>query len=138
MLKSATTYVIIDMGIAHVLTKDRKCIELAFAHELLGTGELHEFHLIEDAYELVKSLRQEGSYWQIFDVGTVPWDKPPIDDSEPLHDWLEVKKLIQQILELSASSKEKAMRDDARSMGISYEEYLAAAITQAISELIEG
>ncbi len=83
----AKTYVLVDMGVAHVLTTDRMCIELAFARTLLGTGKLCEFQILEDAYDHVESLRCEGSYWQIFDADKVPWDKPPIDYSEPLYDW---------------------------------------------------
>ncbi len=134
----AKTYVLVDMGVAHVLTRDGKCIELAFARTLLGTGKLCEFQTLEDAYDHVESLRCEGSYWQIFDADKVPWDKPPIDYSEPMYDWPAIKELIRQVLELAAKDKGKAMRDEARSLGVSYEEFLAAAIAQLISQKIEG
>ncbi len=138
MVRFAKTYVLVDMGVAHVLTRDGKCIELAFARTLLGTGKLCEFQILEDAYDHVESLRCEGSYWQIFDADKVPWDKPPIDCSEPMYDWPAIKELIRQVLELAAKDNGNAMRDEARSVGVSYEEFLAAAIAQLISQKIEG
>ncbi len=138
MVRFAKTYVLVDMGVAHVLTRDGMCIELAFARTLLGTGKLCEFQILEDAYDHVESLRCEGSYWQIFDADKVPWDKPPIDYSEPMYDWPAIKELIRQVLELAAKDNGNAMRDEARSVGVSYEEFLAAAIAQLISQKIEG
>lgn len=140
-LKSEARIFIADMGIGHLFTNDSMWIEIAHAKPFVEQKEFMEFNSMSKAQAFVADCLLRGAHVQPIAFDDIPWDKPdkaPFDSElAPRFDWEVVKSIVQEVLEKAKSGSEAAFQKEAKKMGVSYEEFLAAAITQLVSQEIE-
>ncbi len=136
--KNQVPYYITDMGIAHLMTTDEMWVEICDAEELVVSGELLQFNSLPDAERFVSKKLKQTSHVQAIPASNVPWHKPSIDDFIPCIDWQSIKGIVFGVLDRAKNGSEEVFRQEAKSLGVSYEDFLAAAITQLISSEIEN
>ena len=119
------------------MTKDILWVEIANAMSVLEDGELIEFSELSDAEAFVAKTLSEGGHIQAMLEQDVPWDTPPIDYDAVQVDWESVKNIVQEVLERARTS-EAIFKKDAIDLGVTYEDFLAAAITELISKEINS
>lgn len=129
-------YLITDMGVYHLLTTDNMWVPMPSAHDAYLNGDLLEFNDSTVACRHVTKLKRRGCYTQVIPVCLVPWDKVLDLETPDGIDWVSVKELVKAVLEQAVVS-EDSFRSQATAIGVSYEDFLAAAITQLIQQEVE-
>ena len=57
--------------------------------------------------------------------------------SKPMVDWSKVGDRVCEVLTLAYGKSDSSMREEAKKLGITYERFIAAAITQIVQSEIE-
>ena len=140
MIKILKRWLISDMGEAHLMTTDEMWVENCFAKELLQANELIEFSSIELAARFVRAELAKGGHVQAVEVDSVDWGKLPIDDEPSVSldvDWADVGDMILEILEKSRGEWKIGLTEEAKAMGGTLNQVIAAAIAQMISKRVQ-
>ncbi|MDZ4851850.1 MAG: hypothetical protein SGI77_21380 [Pirellulaceae bacterium] len=138
MVASRAKYLITDMGVGHLLTLDEMWSPFPWARQAYNDGELMTFHTKAEAKRFVAKLKERGYYTQPIAASDVPWNKSIDGDGTYGSDidWLSIKDLVRQTLEVT-KKHEAMMREAAADDGKTFEDFIAAAITMLIQDVVE-